>query len=63
MRSQEKRAQTEEKAIGEAKARSASVRSTRDQDLMFQKKILGDEGFGSTRLEEFAQAAHRVKEY
>ena len=48
--------------IGEAQVRGASAGSTRDQELMLQKKTLGHERFGSVRLEEFAQASHDMKD-
>jgi len=54
---QEKRAQPKEQAVGGAEIRGASARAAQNQELMFQQKILGHEGFGSSGSEESGQAA------
>jgi hypothetical protein len=59
---QDQRAQPKEQSVRAAEIRGASARAAHNQELMFQQKILGHEGFGSSGPEEAGQGAHQLKE-
>jgi len=48
--------------IGKAEIRCSSPSSAKDQELVFQQKVLGYEGLSPAGSEKCAQATHRVKE-
>ena len=59
---QQQRTQPEEETIGEAQIRCPSPNSAKDQELVFQQKVLGYEGLSPAGSEKPAQATHHVKE-